>query len=234
MEPKLPLNTWVKTSAICGLTGGCLYLLAAFVDMHPALTYIAAYTFPILLALGCAGLFYYFSGSETSGEFRTSWLSVVAGTLLVIAMMAIQQSIFSELQRFPKANDGSVNLNSEHVSGNLQSILKLVWVMLISLALIMFSVSMRRQNWSWKITGTIGLILGVLLLFINGYYYIVPPVEPVAIGWGQLVALWLLFVFATLLTSKVKLQHETVIAEGPSDIPTPSPASVTWRTDAKG
>ena len=216
MESRIPLNTWVRTGGICGLIGGFMYLLAAFVEMHPVLTYIAAYSFPLLLAIGCTGLFFFFSNGDDQRPFRAAWVSGIAGGLMLIAMLTVQQSIFSDLQKFPLAADGSVSLASQQLTTELVNGLHLAWVILVSLSMIFFSHSMRRQSWTWKFTGTTGLVLGVLLLLFNLYSLFTTASESITVSWGQLVAIWLMFVFATLLTSKAKLKHESIVEENPA------------------
>jgi hypothetical protein len=210
MEPKPPVTSWVKTGGICGLIGGCMYFLAAFVNMPAVLKYAAAYSFAPLLAIGCAGLFVFFSGADNKPRFRKAWITATAGVLLLLAMMTVQQTIFSDLQQFPKATYGAINPDGEQVGIGLaavQPILDIACEIFITTALFLFAFSMLRQTWFWKITGATGFVLALLLVLSNFYTFGIPSIETESINWGPFVAIWLLFVFATLLTSRDKPQE---------------------------
>lgn len=206
MKPLTPAKSWIRTGGICGLLGGCLYFLAAFVDMPPFFTYVCAFAFAPLLGVGCTGLFYFLAQVDGAPRLRIAWVSAIAGCLLLLAMLTVQQSIFSTLQQFPKRDDGTIS--TEFIAGlnSIQLGLDVAWDILISTSLILFCYSMIRQSIFWKITGIIGLVLALLLLFYNLYYFPVPPIESNSIDWGPMVALWLLFVFAMLLTGQAKLR----------------------------
>lgn len=206
MQPLTPVKSWIKTGGICGLLGGCSYFLAAFVEMPHFFTYMFAFAFAPLLGVGCTGLFYFLAQKDGAPRLRIAWVSAIAGCLLLLAMLTVQQSIFSTIQQFPKRGDGSVS--TEFIAGldSIQLGLDVAWDIMISISLILFCYSMMRQSLFWKITGVIGLILGLLLLFFNLYYFPTPPAEANSIDWGPLVALWLLFVFAMLLTDQAKLK----------------------------
>lgn len=205
MQPVAPANAWIKTGGICGILGGCLYFLAAFVEMPPMLTYASAFAFAPLLGVGCTGLFYFLAQADGAPRSRIAWVSAIAGCLLLLAMLTVQQSMFSTLQQFPKKADGSLNTEFIAALNNIQWRLDVAGDIMISISLILFSYSMLLQTIFWKITGLIGLALALLLLFFNLYYFPQPRGEQESIDWGPLVGLWLLFVFTMLLTGKAKL-----------------------------
>lgn len=205
MKDQQLVSQWIKTGAICGILGGSFYFTAAFLPMPDMLVYIAAFGFGPLLAIACTGLFYFLSDGDKSPRLQIALVSAIAGCVLLVAMLTVQQSIFVSLKGFSQATDEIGKTARTQLGAGLNSVqlgLDVAWDIFISIAVILFSYSMFKKSLLWKIVGSVGLVLGLLLLFFNLYYFPTPPIDVDSIDWGPFVAIWLLIVFIFLLTVK--------------------------------
>jgi hypothetical protein len=203
---------WIKTGCICGMLGGCLYFVAAFIPMPDLLVYIAAFAFGPLLAIGCTGLYYFLSATDESPRLQIAVVSAIAGGIMLLLMLTVQQSVFSVLEKTPAESTAEIKAVGERINKGLNNIqlgMDIAWDVLICIATILFSYSMVKRKDFWKIIGFIGLALGFLLLGFNLYYFPKPPDSVGSIDWGPFVAIWYLAVSIILLTKKVSLPQIT-------------------------
>jgi hypothetical protein len=201
-------NLWIKTGGICGLLGGCLYFAAAFIPMPDLLVYIAAFAFGPLLAIGCTGLYYFLSASDESPRLQIAAVSAIAGGITLLLMLTVQQSIFSVMEKTPATSSAEIKAVGERINNGLNNVqlgMDIAWDVLICTATILFSYSMIKKTGFWKIFGFIGLVLGLLLLGFNLYYFPKPPDSVGSIDWGPFVAIWYLAVSVILLTKKASV-----------------------------
>lgn len=203
---------WIKTGAICGLLGGCLYFAAAFIPMPDLLVYITAFAFGPLLAIGCTGLYYFLSANDESPRLQIAVVSAIAGGITLLLMLTVQQAVFSVLEKTPAAGSEDIKAVSERINKGLNNVqlgMDIAWDVLICTATILFGYSMIKRKDFWKIIGFIGLALGLLLLAFNLYYFPKPPDSVGSIDWGPFVAIWYLVVSVLLLTKKASSLKST-------------------------
>ncbi len=212
MNKETQLNTWIKTGAICGLLGGCMYFAAAFLTMPDLLVYIAAFGFGPMLAIGCTGIYYFLSAGDSSPRLQIAVVSAIAGGITLLLMLTVQQSIFSMIEKTPEGSSAEIINIGKRINKGLNSIhygLDIAWDVLISIATILFGYSMIKKTALWKISGIIGLASGLLLLAFNLYHFPTPPESAGSIDWGPFVAIWYLAVFVIMmLTRKTSLPEK--------------------------
>ena len=115
-------SLWIKTGCICGLLGGCLYFGAAFIPMPDLLVYIAAFAFPLLLAIGCTGLYYFLSANDESPLLQIAVVSAIAGGVTLLIMLTVQQSVFSVLEKTPAESSAEIKAVSERINKGLNNV----------------------------------------------------------------------------------------------------------------
>ena len=193
---------WIKTGSVCGLLGLLVYFAAAFVPMSPLFTYVTAFAVGPLLAIGCGGLFHFLIGDDYSPRVMIAAISGAAVGITLLLMLTVQQSSFSIMDKYIQAADEEVKANYKYITDGLNSIhfgIDIAWDILISIATILFGISLTRKPVYWKILGIAGSIFGLLLLSFNLYHFPNPPESVQSIDWGPFVALWYIIVFGSIL-----------------------------------
>jgi hypothetical protein len=199
---------WIKTGAIAGVTGIVCYFAAAFIPLPDSLSYLAAFAFGPLLAIGLTGLYFFLSSTDKSPRVTIAWVSAIAAGVVLLIMLTVQQSIFSIIVN---AKDSLNNTDADTVAfikSGLNSIhfgMDIAWDVLISISTILFGFTMLRKRGVWKAAGAVGLVSGMLLISFNLYYFPTPPSSIGSIDFGPLVALWLAAIFILLLVKRRKI-----------------------------
>ena len=199
--------SWIKTGSICGLLGMLLYFAAAFIPMPPLGTYIAAFAFGPLLAIGCAGLFYYLTESDYSPRVMIATISGVAAGVILLLMLTVQQSSFAVMTKYATAGIAEINAGQKYITDGLNSIhfgMDIAWDILISIATILFGYSLTKKTLYWKILGIAGSALGLLLLSFNLYHFPTPPESVGSLDWGPFVAIWYIVLFSSIAVSSIR------------------------------
>lgn len=195
--------TWIKTGGICGVASIVTYLLAAFAPLPDTLSYAAAFAFGPLVAIGAWGLYHGLALHRDSPLPQIATMFAIAGGVTVLLMLTTQQSIFGVMAAaMEKSNEPATKAAYEQIEHGLNSIhwgLDVAWHVLISVAVILFGVSMLKHPRFGKIFGALGIILGSLLLGFNLYHFPTPPASVDSIDWGPFVALWMAAAFVLLL-----------------------------------
>ncbi len=204
---------WVNAGAICGLASIVSYLSAAFVPLPQTLSYVAAFAFGPLVAVGALGLYHCLALHRNGPLVQTATLFAFGAGITVLIMLATQQSIFGVMNAAransadPIAKDAyekiALGLNSIHWG------MDIAWDMLIGAAVVLFGVSMLTHPKFGKIFGALGIVLGLLLLGFNLYHFPTPPASVDSIDWGPFVALWLTAAFILTLRAKAWVREQT-------------------------
>lgn len=199
---------WIKTGAIAGVTGIVCYFAAAFIPLPDSLSYLAAFAFGPLLAIGLTGLYFFLSATDKSPRVTIAWVSAIAAGVVLLIMLTVQQSIFSIIVN---AKNSLKNTDTDTVTflkSGLNSIhfgLDIAWDILISISTILFGLTMLRKLGVWKAAGAVGLVSGMLLIGFNLYYFPTPPSTVGSVDFGPLVALWLVVIFILLLVNRKEI-----------------------------
>jgi hypothetical protein len=195
-------SQWKRTGFICGLAALLCYFIAAFVPLPDGPAYLAAFAFGPLLSIGFIGLYFHLSREKNNPLLQISTLlSVVAG-FMVLLMLTVQQSIFATLEELKTSMDEN---NYSALGGGLNSVqlgIDVAWDVLIAAGAILLSIYLLSFNGSRRIFGGAGLILGLLLLGYNLYYFPTPPAEANTIDWGPFVAIWFGTLFIKFASEK--------------------------------
>ncbi len=196
-------SAWVKTGGVAGLIGGAMYFMAAFVPLPDLATYIAAFGFGPLLAIGAVGVYHCLALERDSISLQIAVASAVIGAAIVLTMLTVQQSIFGvlgDIKSSAGADASGENLKMiAHALNSIHWGMDVAWDILIAIATMLFGVAMLRHPKFGMIFGVSGIISGALVLSFNLYYFPQPPITVDSIDWGPLAALWFLAVFIKLL-----------------------------------
>jgi len=184
-----------------------VYFAAAFISMPPLPSYAAAFAIGPLLAIGCTGLFYFLSDSDHSPRLLIATGSAVAASLFLLLMLTVQQSSFATMGKFSDAVTPDSKAGQQYITDGLNSIhfgMDIAWDVLISVATILFGISLTRKTVYWKILGITGSVLGALLLLFNLYHFPNPPESVQSIDWGPFVAIWYILLFSSVAGRSLK------------------------------
>ena len=201
-------GAWIRSGSICGLLSMLVYFVAAFVPMPPLPSYAAAFAIGPLLAIGCAGLFYFLTSVDHSPRLMIAATSGVAASLFLLMMLTVQQSSFAIMDKYSQEPGGAeIKAAQKYITDGLNSIhfgMDIAWDVLISIATILFGYSLTRKTIYWKILGITGFVLGLLLLSFNLYHFPNPPESVQSIDWGPFVAFWFIVLFSSVVWSSFR------------------------------
>lgn len=204
--------SWINAGGICGSLGILFYFLAAFVPMPDFAGYVAAFAFGPLLCIGFIGLYHALATHKNSPVLQAGTLFAVAGGITLLLMLCVQQSIFATLKQLKTPDTDSLKIALSTGLNSVQAGLDVAWDVLIGTATILVSISMIQHPRFGKIIGISGILLGLLLLSFNIWFFPTPPGELGSVDWGPFVALWMIAIFILLLCAR-KWVHEKLIAE---------------------
>lgn len=191
--------SWMRAGSISGIAGIAAYLLAAFVPLPDFLSYLTAFAFGPLVSIGMMGLYHGLSFEKPTPLTQIAAMFGVAAGITVLLMLTVQQAIFSELKTETENNAAPLlpmlknGLNAVHYG------MDIAWDVLISTSVVLFGWAMFRNKFFGKIVGLTGVLLGLLLLSFNLWFFPVPPASISSIDWGPFVALWMVVAFVILL-----------------------------------
>ncbi len=175
------------------------------------LYYIAAFAFGPLLAIGCIGLYHFLSVSDRSPRLQIAAVSAVAGGVTLLIMLTVQQSIFGVIREGSENAtmlDKAVEIKIRNGLNSVHWGMDIAWDVLICISMILFGWSMFKKTGLWKLLGAIGIILGLLLLALNLYFFPKPPASLNSIDWGPFVAIWHLAIFVMLRRFSASISKE--------------------------
>ena len=197
--------SWARIGGASGTLSILSYFAAAFVPMPDVLTLLAAFAFGPLLAVGAVGL--HRGVARWRGKALTqiaAGFAVAAGTTVLI-MLSVQQAIFVALADLRGSADAESAAGLEGVEALGHSVhlgIDVAWDVLISVAVVLFATAMSMRSGLSRFIGLSGMALGLLLLGFNLWFFPEPPASVDSVDWGPFVALWLLSVFAALVSRR--------------------------------
>lgn len=200
---------WMRAGAACGFAGGLAYALAAFAPLPEMLSYAAAFAFGPLVALGIVGLYHGLSTERTGPMLQSAAILGIAGGFTVLIMLATQQSVFELLDR--AIDSAATPAEGEAYRQVLKGVnavqlgMDVAWDVMIGASVVLFGIAMQGHRAYGRVVGGVGVVLGILLLGFNLYYFPVPPANSESIDWGPFVALWMLVAFGMLWRQGRKL-----------------------------
>jgi hypothetical protein len=194
------IQRWTRVGGVCGVLSVVSYLAAAFAPLPDLLSYVTAFAFGPLLAIGVTGLYYCLAVERRGPMIQIATIFGIAGGVTVLLMLTTQQAIFSVIKRSSSSAGTDLAQFKEGLNA-VQLGLDVAWDVLICVAVILFGISMLRHSRFGRVFGSMGIISGLLALSFNLWYFPTPPAAAHSIDWGPLVALWLLVTFVMLLLS---------------------------------
>ena len=197
-EPTDLTERWIHVGGVCGVLSVVSYLTAAFAPLPDLLSYVTAFAFGPLLAIGVIGLYYCLALQRRGPMIQIATTFGIAGGVTVLIMLTTQQAIFSVIKRSSPSAGTELTRFNQGLNA-VQLGIDVAWDVLISVAVILFGIAMLHHPRFGRVFGSIGIISGLLALTFNLWYFPTPPAAAHSIDWGPLVALWLLVTFVMLL-----------------------------------
>ena len=202
--------SWMRVGGICGILGIVSYLAAAFAPLPDFFGYVAAFAFGPLVSISSVGLYHWLSGHRRSALLQIASGFGIAAGVTVLIMLTTQQAIFGvQKARIASTNDPTGVETYHKISEGLNAVhygIDIAWDVLIATAVILFGIAMIKHKLFMKVFGIFGVVIGLLLLSFNLWYFPIPPANAGSIDWGPATALWMLIAFVLLLRAAFKRQ----------------------------
>lgn len=186
-------RAWARCGGACGSLAIVAYALAAFAPLPDALGLLLAFAFGPLLGVGAMGLRVQLQAFGPRPVLDIAAAFAMAAGAMVLAMLSVQQALAVMVPADAVPGAMQAGLDAIHYG------LDVAWDVLISAATSLFGIAMLRGSAALKALGTVGIVLGMLLLGFNLAAFPVPPAAQQSTDWGPFVALWLLSAFLWLL-----------------------------------
>ena len=198
----------MRVGGICGILGIVSYLAAAFAPLPDFLGYVAAFAFGPLISISSLGLYHWLAANRRTPLLQIATGFGIAAGVTVLIMLTTQQSIFEvQRARIASTNESTAIETYKKVSEGLNAVhygIDVAWDVLIGSAVVLFGIAMMRHNLLLKVLGASGVLIGLLLLSFNLWYFPTPPGDAGSIDWGPLTALWMLVSYVLLLRAGFK------------------------------
>lgn len=187
--------SWMRVGGWGGLAGIAAYLAAAFAPLPDLAGYACAFAFGPLVAVGALGLRQALSLHRRSPVVDLAAVFAVGAGFTVLAMLTVQQAIFAKVFGAGAEVEAQLRagLNAVHFG------LDVAWDVLIGAATVLLGWAMLGHPRFGRVLGSLGIILGGLLLGFNLGYFPTPPDAAGSIDWGPFVALWMVATNVLLL-----------------------------------
>lgn len=186
-------NDWIKYGAWSGLIFSVLFMSVALVPMPDRLSTVIALVFPLFLLVGHVGLYHFLTRHRPAFTTQLAVILGIAAPVLVSAMLTVQMSLVSYMERYYKPLDEALKAEQINIWRAVDSVqlgLDVAWDMFILPTIILFSLGIMRHPAFGRVFGGIGLFLGIGGLALNIWTFPTPPINvglpdvgPFAVTW---------------------------------------------------
>jgi hypothetical protein len=138
-------------------------------------------------------------------------LAVITGIcapVLVSAMLTVQLSLVSYMGKYYHPLEQSLKeaqINIWRAVDSVQLGLDVAWDMFILPTVILFAIGVMRHPAFGRVFGTIGLVMGVVGLFLNMFTFPTPPINVGLPDIGPFVVSWYLVLFGLMIRAHRKM-----------------------------
>lgn len=195
----------VKTGAIAGLTASLIYPLWSFVPLPSIISMLFHFAFGPLVIVAFIGLNRLIKTIKNTAALHIATLfGIIAGAFY--NLMTIVQSLNLTYIRgyIRQANDPATKEAYEQILQGVFTVqlgIDVSWDIFITLATVLFGVTMLKHPRFGKVLGGLGIIVGLATLVLNLYTFPVPPREAGLIDLGPAVGFWFLVVSVQMARS---------------------------------
>lgn len=196
-------RSMARAGSLAGMAGVLAYFGAAFLPLPDAATRLLAFALGPLLALGFLGLFHALRDSRDGPLLRFGVTFGLMAGLAVTTMLVIQignnMVLHTQLAATGTEAAKEVARQLHQAVNRVQYLIDVVWDIFITAAGALVGWAMLRHPRFGRIWGGIGIVVSVLLLYLNMDTFPRGPADAGSVDVGPLVAIWFLAVFGRVL-----------------------------------
>ncbi len=200
---------WIRYGAWSGFAAAVLFMTVAIVPMPDRLAILIVLFYPLLLLVGHVGLYHFLMQHRPAFTTQLAVIFGIAAPVLVSAMLTVQQSLISYMERYYHPLDDAAKaaqINIWRAVDSVQLGLDVAWDMFILPTIILFSLGIMKHPAFGKVFGLIGLILGIGGLFLNIWTFPTPPIDVGLPDVGPFAMTWYAIMFGLMIRAQRKMQ----------------------------
>lgn len=201
-------DDWIKYGAWSGLIFSVVFMSVALVPMPDRLSTVLALVMPLFLLVGHVGLYHFLARQRPAFTTQLAVILGIAAPVLVSAMLTVQMSLVSYMERFYHPLDEAMKASQINIWRAVDSVqlgLDVAWDMFILPTIILFSLGLMKHPAFGRVFGGIGLVLGVGGLFLNIWTFPTPPINLGLPDVGPFAVTWYGVLFILMIRAQRKL-----------------------------
>lgn len=196
-EKNIIAKKWIITGFISGFIALLIYPFLLIVSLPLQITVIMACGFGVFLTIASMGLYYFIKMNASTVTLKIGLVFNVIGSTIVTMMFLVQLSIYEVLKNKTPTLSEQMKETGNLIWKGVNSIqlgLDVTWDVYIALGTLLIAFNMWRHPCFGKIFSTSGIIIALVLLFLNISTFPTPPAQASLIDLGPLLGLWYLIV----------------------------------------
>lgn len=204
-------DDWIRIGAWSGLVFSVMFMSIALVPMPDRLSTVLALIMPLFLLVGHVGLYHFLSRHRPAFTTQLAVILGIAAPVLVSAMLTVQLSLVSYMERYYKPLDEAAKaaqINIWRAVDSVQLGLDVAWDMFILPTIILFSWGLVKNPAFGRVFGGIGLFLGIGGLVLNIWTFPTPPINVGLPDVGPFAVTW----YGVLFILMIRAQRKTLVA----------------------
>jgi hypothetical protein len=201
-------NEWIKYGGWCGLTFSVVFMSMALLPMPDRLSTVLALIMPLFLLVGHVGLYHFLSRHRPAFTTQLAVILGICAPVLVSAMLTVQMSLVSYMERFYKPLDDALKADQINIWRAVDSVqlgLDVAWDMFILPTIILFSLGLMKHPAFGRVFGGIGLFLGIGGLVLNIWTFPTPPINVGLPDVGPFAVTWYGILFILMIRAYRKM-----------------------------
>ena len=201
-------DDWIRYGGWSGLTFSVLFMSVALIPMPDRLSTVIALVFPLFLLVGHVGLYHFLTRHRPAFTTQLAVILGIGAPVLVSAMLTVQMSLVSYMQRFYHPLDEAAKaaqINIWRAVDSVQLGLDVAWDMFILPTILLFSLGLMKHPAFGRVFGGIGLILGAGGLALNIWTFPTPPINVGLPDIGPFAVTWYGILFILMIRASRKM-----------------------------
>ena len=201
-------DDWIRYGGWSGLTFSVLFMSVALIPMPDRLSTVIALVFPLFLLVGHVGLYHFLTRHRPAFTTQLAVILGIGAPVLVSAMLTVQMSLVSYMQRFYHPLDEAAKaaqINIWRAVDSVQLGLDVAWDMFILPTILLFSLGLMKHPAFGRVFGGIGLILGAGGLALNIWTFPTPPINVGLPDVGPFAVTWYGILFILMIRASRKM-----------------------------
>lgn len=198
-------NSLARTGAITGIIASLIYPAWSFLPLPDIMNLLFHFAFGPLIIVSFMGLNRLVKANRDSTPLQIATIfGIIAGCMFTL-MTIVQSSNLSYIYNYIRqAQDETTKEIFRRILQGVFTVqlgIDVSWDIFITLATILFGLSMFNHPRFGKVFGWVGILVGGVTLFLNLYTFPVPPREAGLMDLGPAVGLWFLAVSIQMIRS---------------------------------